>query len=85
MSRAFFDRPLQVIDFSVGRHHACAKGDVAADQGIHGLCDLTLGQAAHLGNETGELLEIVVEGLGRVFKSHRSILSRICRVSRNGR
>ena len=40
---------------------------VAARQRIDGVGDLLLGEAAHLGDHAGELLQIDVEGLGDMF------------------
>ncbi len=44
-------------------------GDIAAHQCIDGIGDLALGQPAHLGDEAGDLLKVLIEGLGGVFGS----------------
>ena len=41
----------------------CGELGVAVGQRVHGVGDLLLGEAAHLGDLAGELLQIGVEGL----------------------
>ncbi len=61
------DLVLQLVDLDVERHDLPAGRNVAADQGVDGIDDLPLRQAAHLGDQPSELLQIDVEGLGGVF------------------
>ena len=61
---------LQTVDLDIGRDDALAERDVAADQRVDGFGDHALGQAAHLGDETGQFLKVAVERLGGVFRSH---------------
>ena len=55
------------VDRGVGRHHALGEIGVALGQRIDRIGDLLLGQAAHLGDHAGEVLQVDVEGLGGVF------------------
>jgi hypothetical protein len=75
----FLDLALQGVDAGVDRHHACSPLEVALGQRIDRIRDLLLGQAAHLRHQAGELLEIDVEGLGRVLVHHHC-----CRPRRRG-
>ena len=49
---------------------ALRQAGVALDQRIDGIGDLLLGEAAHLGDLAGNVLQIGVEGLGGVFGHH---------------
>ncbi len=49
---------------------ALAERDVAADQRVDGIDDHALGDAAHLGDQARELLEVGVEGLCGMFRTH---------------
>ncbi len=62
--RALLDHALQAVDFGVGRHHALAQRDVAADQRVDGFDDHALGKAAHLRDQPGQFLQVAVERLG---------------------
>ena len=68
--RALLDLALQLVDLDVGGDDTLAERDVAADQRIDGFDDHALGQAAHLGDQAGEFLQIAVERLGGMFSSH---------------
>ena len=62
--RALLDHALQLVDLGVGGDDALAERDVAADQRIDGVDDHALGEAAHLGDQPGQFLQIAVERLG---------------------
>ena len=64
------DLLLQRVDGRVGGHHALGERGVAAGQRLDRVGDLALGEAAHLRDLAGELLQIAVEGLGGVFVHH---------------
>ena len=74
--RALLDHALQAVDFDIGGHHALAERHVAADQRIDGFDDHAFGKAAHLGDQPGQFLQIAVERLGGVFRSHDYLLNR---------
>ena len=65
--RAFLDDVLQAVDLDVGGDDALAERDVAADQRIDGFGDHAFGKAAHLGDQTGQFLQIAVERLRGMF------------------
>ena len=62
---------LQIVDLGVGGDHALAERDVAADQRVDGIDDHALGKTAHLRDQPGQFLQIAVERLGGMFRSHR--------------
>jgi hypothetical protein len=64
--RFVFDFALQGVDRGVGRHHALAERHIAIHQGLDGIVDLPLHQAAHLGDLAHDFLQIAVERLGGV-------------------
>ena len=68
--RLLLDLTLQHVDIGIGRHHAPGALDVALGEGIDRIGDLLLGKAAHLRHETGELLQVDVEGLGGMLVHH---------------
>src|ERR1700733_15199526 len=74
--RARLDHALQAVDFDLGGHHPLAERNVAADQRIDGFDDHAFGKAAHLRDQTGQFLQIAVERLGGVFRSHDFLLNR---------
>ena len=74
--RALFDHALQVVDFGVGGHDTLAEHDIAPDQRIDGFHDHALGKAAHFRDQPGQFLQIAVECLGGMFRSHVFLLSR---------
>ena len=68
--RALLDQMLQTVDVGIGGDDALAEADVAADQRIDGFGDHALDQAAHLGDQAGQFLEIAVERFRGMFRSH---------------
>ena len=85
--RALLDLALQGVDRGVGRDHALGALGVALGERIDGIRDLLLGQAAHLGDHAGEILQVDVEGLGGVFvhHCHCPCRCRLVRLIRSGR
>ena len=65
----FLDFALHGVDRGIGADDALAEFDVAIDQGLDGIGDLPLREAAHFGDLAGDLLQIGVEGLGGVIDS----------------
>ena len=63
--RLLLDLALQRVDLGVGRGDALRQRAVALGQRVDRIGDLLLGQAAHLGDHAGEILQVGVEGLGR--------------------
>ena len=61
------DFALPRIYIGIGIDHPLAAGAIALDQRIDGLDDLPFRQSAHLRDHAGELLEIGVKSLDRVF------------------
>jgi len=61
---------LQLVDLAVGGHHAARGRDVAADQRIDRFHDLPFGEATHFRDQPGQFLQVAVESLGGMFKSH---------------
>jgi hypothetical protein len=59
--RTFLDLVLQLVDIHIERHHLPAERNVATDQCVDGVDDLPFHQAAHLGDEPGQLLQIGIE------------------------
>ena len=74
--RTLLDGVLQLVDLGVGGDHALGQRDVAANQRVDGIGDHALGKAAHLGDQAGQFLQIAVERLCGVFRSHPILLSR---------
>ena len=68
--RAFLDDVLQAVDFDIGGDDALAERDIPADQRIDGIGDHALGKTAHLRDQPGQFLQIAVERLGGVFRTH---------------
>ncbi len=58
---------LQDVDLDVGSHDPLAERDVAADQRVDGIDDHAFGQAAHLGDQPRQFLQIAVERFCGVF------------------
>ena len=57
------DLPLQRVDGRIGGDHALGEVGVAARQRLDRVGDLALGEAAHLRDLAGQLLQIAVEAL----------------------
>ena len=68
--RLFLDLALQGVDIGVGLRDALRERAVALGQRIDRIGDLLFGEAAHLGDHAREILQIGVEGLGRVQIGH---------------
>ena len=68
--RAFLDHVLQAVDLGVGGDHALAERHVAAHQRIDGFDDHAFDQATHFRDQPGQFLQIAVERLGGMFRSH---------------
>ncbi|MHC2637108.1 hypothetical protein ACVME5_009793 [Bradyrhizobium liaoningense] len=67
---ALLDALLQRVEFGVGGDDALTERDVAADQRVDGIDDHALGDAAHLGDQAGEFLEVGIESLCGMFRTH---------------
>ncbi len=76
---ALFDRALQLVDLGVGGDDALAPS--ATSRRISASTDSTICRSARppiSATRRVELLQVVVESLGGVFKSHLIFLPRIC-------
>ncbi len=62
----FLDFALHDVDRGIGGDDAFAQLDIAIDQRLDGIGDLTLRKPAHLGDLAGDLLQIGIERLGGV-------------------
>ena len=61
---------LQCVDIRVSLRDALRERAIALGQRIDGIGDLLFGEATHLGHHAREVLQIGVEGLGRVQIGH---------------
>ena len=68
--RAVFDLLLDGVDAGVAPHARFRRGAVAPGDGFDGRSELGLGQAAHLGDQGGQALQLLREGLHGVI-GHR--------------
>jgi len=64
------DPLLESIDLGVGGDDTLAERDVAADQRVDGIDDHALGEAAHFRDRPGQFLEVGIEGLCGMFRTH---------------
>ena len=65
-----FDTDLQELTRKVSEMGGLAERDIAADQGVDGIDDHALGKTAHLRDQPGQFLQVAVECLGGMFRSH---------------
>ena len=72
--RALLDLALQRVDRRIERDDALGEPAVAPGERIDRLGDLLLGEAAHLGDHAGEVLQVDVEG----FRGVMSAMTRSC-------
>jgi hypothetical protein len=63
------DLALQRVDSRIESNDTLAELDIAIDQGLNGIRDLPLHEAAHLGDLAGDFLQIGIECLGGVIDS----------------
>ena len=82
------DLTLQDVDPGVGLDHLLGPLGVAPGERVDRIGDLLLGQAPHLGDHAGELLQVDVEGLGGVLVhchcSSSSLPDPVAPISRSG-
>jgi hypothetical protein len=64
-----FHFALQRVDRWIEPNHALAELDIAIDQGLNRIRDLSLHKAAHLGDFAGDFLQIGIERLGGMVDS----------------
>jgi hypothetical protein len=64
---ALFNGTLKAVDFEVRIDDAQAHRDVAANECVDGIHDLSFRQAAHFGDKPGQFLKVFVESLGCVI------------------
>ena len=58
---------LELVDLRIERHDLPAGRNVAADQGVDGIDHVPFRQAAHLGDQARELLQVGIECFCGVF------------------
>jgi hypothetical protein len=76
VTRALLDDALQAVNLGVGGDHALAEPGVAPHQRVDRFDDHAFDQAAHFRNQPGQFLQIAVECLCGMFRSHIVLPSR---------